>query len=387
MQCTTWPRPGTTRRPWSSSRLAGARGLTWGDWTPSPAGWICCLAASFPGIPPLPGPGLDRPRPGPAPGCWPLDRGRGDCTRRWPRCGRDHRGRTGRPPGRSAFFKIGDVAAAVAAATRAIHLDLGDSRPGPVRLCVSGATHYWAGRIPEAWAALSRAAQLADEASDHAGRTYALGYLAVISAERGQLAEAERLIHRATRDRDAAVGEHFVNMMVSLATAKILSERGETAGADEAAHRTVVALPQRGAGKLEMAAALLARARSLQDLGDEETARTSVDSSPDDSAAVPRSRSGREAAQPRGAPGWISGLRGAWHRPRSARNSPARKLKSSGFSPRPCREARSAHSSTSAGGIRSKAHQRALYRKLQVADRAAAVSRARELELLEMDGP
>ena len=282
-------------------------------------------------------------------------------------------------------FKIGDVAAAAAAAMRAIRLDLGDSRPGrSAAYCIYGATHYWAGRIPEAWAALSRAAQLADEASNHAGRTYALGYLAVISAERGQLAEAEHLIHRATRDRDAAVSEHFVNMMVSLATAKVLSERGETARAGEAAHRAVV-LSQRGAGRLEMAAALLARARNLQDLGDEETAGTSV------ADARTILRQCRD-------PGVAGKLLDTAER-RLVLGTPRRPAPAEFGEELTGKEVeilRLLATPLSRGEIGAqlyvsvntvKTHQRALYRKLQVADRAAAVSRARELGLLEMDGP
>ena len=216
------------------------------------------------------------------------------------------------------------------------------------------------------------------------GRTYALGYLAIISAERGQLAEAEHLIHRATSDRDAAVGEHFVDMMVSLATAKVLSERGETARAGEAARRAVV-LSQRGAGRLEMADALLARARILQDLGDQETAGTSV----------------REARMILGRcrdPG-VAGqlLDSVEHR---LVHGPPRRPAPAAFGEeltgKEVEVLRLLATPLSRGEIGAqlyvsvntvKTHQRALYRKLRVTDRAAAVGRARELGLLEVDGP
>ncbi len=59
-------------------------------------------------------------------------------------------------------FKIGDVAAAADAARKAIRLDLGDSHPGrSAAYCVYGATLYWSGSPHEAWAAFSRAVQLA----------------------------------------------------------------------------------------------------------------------------------------------------------------------------------------------------------------------------------
>jgi LuxR family transcriptional regulator, maltose regulon positive regulatory protein len=281
-------------------------------------------------------------------------------------------------------FKIGDVAAAADAATRAIHLDHGESRPGrSAAYCILGATHYWAGRIPEAWGALGRAVQLADEASNHAGRTYALGYLAVISAERGRLTEAEHLISRATSDRDAAVGEHFVDMMVSLATARIHRERGETIRAQEAAHRAVV-LSQRGAGRLEMADALLVRARLLQDLGDQEAAEASV-------------AEARTILRPCRDPGAAGQLLDSAER-RLARGTARRPAPAAFGEELTGKEAeilRLLATPLSRGEIGAqlyisvntvKTHQRALYRKLRVTDRAEAVGRARELGLLPADG-
>lgn len=267
-------------------------------------------------------------------------------------------------------FKIGDIGAAVHAATRAIHLDLGDSRPGrSAAYCISGATHYWSGSLPEAWATLNRAAQLADEAGNHAGRTYAFGYLAVISAERSQLAEAEHLIRRATSDRDAAVGEHFVDMMVSLARAKILGQRGETARADEAARRAIV-LSRRGAGRLEVADALLTHARILQDLGDEEMAGASVQEARtilrqcrDPGTAGPRLDSVERrlvhGASRRPAPA-------AFEKELTGKEVEVLQLLATPLS----RGEIGAQLYVSVNTV--KTHQRALYRKLQVTDRAAA---------------
>lgn len=175
-------------------------------------------------------------------------------------------------------FKVGDVTAAVDAARQAIGVDPGDSAPGrAAAYCVYGAALYWSGKPPEARAAFDRAVQLAEGVGNDAARTYALGYLATIAAEHGRLTEAEDLIQRATGgDRDVAVGEHFTDMMTSLATAKVLSRRGETALADDAAHRAVV-LGQRGGGNVEIANALLVRAEILHQLGDPETARRSTE--------------------------------------------------------------------------------------------------------------
>jgi LuxR family maltose regulon positive regulatory protein len=278
-------------------------------------------------------------------------------------------------------FKIGDVAAAADAARKAISLDLGDSYPGrSAAYCVYGATQYWSGTPQEAWAAFSRAVQLADEVGNYAGRTYALGYLALISAERRQLAEAERQIRRATgNDRDAAVGEHFAAMMISLAAAKVGDQRGEIAAADEAALRAVV-LSQRGGGYLEMATALLTRADILHHLGDRDTARASVEEA---RAVLRHCRDPDRARQL---------LAGAEH---PAGRGVSRKRATAAFgeeltskelevlrllaTPLSRREI-GAHLYVSVNTV--KTHQRALYRKLEAADRATAVDRARELRLL-----
>src|SRR4029077_6813891 len=144
-------------------------------------------------------------------------------------------------------FKTGDVARAVDIAEQAAHSDLGDVPLGrSAAYCVYGAALYWSGRTRKARAVFSRAVQLCDVAGNLLGRTYSLGYLALIAAERGQLAEAGQLIRQAAEgDRDASAGEHFADMMPALARAKILDRRGATAQAAGAANRAV-ALSVRG---------------------------------------------------------------------------------------------------------------------------------------------
>jgi tetratricopeptide (TPR) repeat protein len=98
----------------------------------------------------------------------------------------------------------------------------------------------------------------------------------LIAAERGQLAEADQLIHQAAEgDRDASAGEHFVDMMPALAMAKVLDRRGATAQAADAADRAVV-LSLRGGGNLEVANALLVRSEILRHLGEPEAARSNA---------------------------------------------------------------------------------------------------------------
>ena len=124
-------------------------------------------------------------------------------------------------------FRSGDLPSALDTARRAISLDLGDAPVGgPIAYCVYGAALYFSGDTDDAQGAFRKAVSLAEKVGNLLARRYALGYLAMISAQQGQLAAAEELIRRATgSSRDLADEEHFVDMMVSLATAIILDMR------------------------------------------------------------------------------------------------------------------------------------------------------------------
>ena len=166
-------------------------------------------------------------------------------------------------------FRSGDLPSALDTARRAISLDLGDAPVGgPIAYCVYGAALYFSGDTDDAQGAFRKAVSLAEKVGNLLARRYALGYLAMISAQKGQLAAAEELIRRATgSNRDLADEEHFVDTIVSLATAMILDMRRDASAAAEAADMAVE-LARRGAGILEMANALLARAEILGHLGE-----------------------------------------------------------------------------------------------------------------------
>ena len=170
-------------------------------------------------------------------------------------------------------FKTGDVVAALEEARRAVNLDLGHvplARSGAY--CIYGAALYFSGSTDEAQAAFVLAAQLAEQAGDRRNRIYALGYLATIAAERGQLVDAEDQIRRATGSgATLAGGEHFVDAMVSLAAAKVLDMRGDWAAA-AVRGRVAVVSARHGGGILETAKALSARAEILEHLGDHQAA-------------------------------------------------------------------------------------------------------------------
>ena len=283
------------------------------------------------------------------------------------------------------LFKIGNVTEAVAVAGRATGLDLGDVPLGQsAAYSVYGAALYWSGRVPEARTAFARAVQLADQVANYLGRTYATGYLAVISAERGQLSEADQLIRRAAAaDRDVAAGEHFVDMMPALAMAKVLDQRGETAPARDAAQRALV-LAQRGGGKLEVLHALLVHAELLRKVGHGKLARAGVAEArawlrdcPDPSVA----RQLLTAAESHVAEGAAPGVGHHTVAHGLAEELTSKELQLLRLLSAPIsRREISARLFVSLNTV--KTHQRSLYRKLQVSDRDKAVERAKDLGLL-----
>jgi LuxR family maltose regulon positive regulatory protein len=172
------------------------------------------------------------------------------------------------------MFKTGDIPSALETLRHAIALDLDDApqaRSGV--FCIYGSALYFSDSTDEAQAMYQRALQWAQKIGDRRRAIYALGYLALIAAELGQLDDAEQHIRQATGS-DLTGGEHFVNAMVSLAAAIVLNSRGEPAAAADAAHLAIV-LARKGGGALEIAKALLLRAQILEDLDDGQMAQAS----------------------------------------------------------------------------------------------------------------
>lgn len=279
-------------------------------------------------------------------------------------------------------FKTADIAATLETAGRAITLDFGEAPLGqPSAYCIYGSALYFSGNTPAAQVAFRRAAQLAEKAGDRRARICALGYLALISAERGQPVDAERRIREASgSSRDLADAEHLVDVMVSLATAEVLAQRGAATAAVAAADMAVMSARQGGA-ILEVAKSLMVSAKIFDRLGDHQAAKVSLDeagtlvrgcadagiaptllASAERNAgvAVPTSRNEGYAVGEELTPKELEVLR----------------LLATRLSRREIGERLYVSLNT------VKTHQRAVYRKLGVEYRGAAVSRARELGLL-----
>ena len=278
-------------------------------------------------------------------------------------------------------FKTGDIATALEAARRAITLDFDDAlQARSAACCIYGSALYFSGSIDEAQATFRRAVQLAEKIGDRRRRIYALGYLALIAAESGQLADAEHQIRQATGvGTDPAGGKNFVNAIVPLAAATVLDARGDRAAAADAAH-LAVSLARKGAGILEVAKALLVRAEILEGLGDHETAAASRN----EAGALLRGCADSGVARTMLTAGQRS--KGVAACPRNQGDTVAEELTAKEHEvlrllvTRLSRREIGQRLYVSLNTV--KTHQRALYRKLGVEDRSAAVKRARELGLL-----
>ena len=167
--------------------------------------------------------------------------------------------------------------------------------------------------------------------------------------------------------------------MVSLAAATVLDVRGDRAAAADAAH-LAVSLARKGGGILELAKALVVRANILADLGDHETAAASrneasallrgcADADIAQTVLTAAQRSKCVAVSPRNQGDTVA-------EELTAKEQEVLRLLATRLSRREIGQRLYVSLNT------VKTHQRALYRKLGVENRAAAVARARELGLL-----
>jgi LuxR family transcriptional regulator, maltose regulon positive regulatory protein len=278
-------------------------------------------------------------------------------------------------------FKTAEVAAALETARRAITLDLSEAPLGrSSAYCIYGSALYFSGSTHEAQAAFRRAVELAEKVGDRRARIHALGHLALISAEHGQLADAERQIRRASgSSRDLADAEHLVDVMVSLATAELLRMRGDAAAAVAAADMAVVSARQGGA-ILEVAKTLLVRAEIVEHLGDHQTAKAileEVDTLVHGCADAGIASTLLASAERSAGVAVTSRNEGcAVGEELTPKELEVLRLLATRLSRREI----GARLYVSLNTV--KTHQRAVYRKLRVERRGAAVSRARELGLL-----
>ena len=159
------------------------------------------------------------------------------------------------------MYKAGDVGGA-AARLREISPSADDPFIATVHRLVQGISWMWLGDTGRAGELLVEAARRAEADGNRLAYIYAEGYRALLAVNRGDLTLADSLV----ADAESAVGQtlsgsHFVAMFPALARARLGTERADWAGARHAAG-VAVELGRRGAGRVELAAALLTAAKA-----------------------------------------------------------------------------------------------------------------------------
>jgi LuxR family maltose regulon positive regulatory protein len=282
----------------------------------------------------------------------------------------------------SARLLLGDVSAAARSAALAAELEPDTTalwRPHVTNAL--GMTAFWSGAVEEAEVAFAETVSAGEAAGYYAAEIYALGYLAVISADRGEPAEASRRVAaaRALAGR-LALGEHWVTVVVDYAAAELARARGDLREARaETEHGLNIA--RRGGLRLDTAYGLLALARIAQQAGDADEAREL------------RVRARRQLAACQD-PGFLR----AWAGTEDAavrRSAAAAADSADELSERELAVLRLLSSKLSLREIGDemyvslntiKTHTRNIYAKLRVSSRAQAVIRARGLGLLGRGG-
>jgi LuxR family maltose regulon positive regulatory protein len=144
-----------------------------------------------------------------------------------------------------------------AARLREISPSADDPFIATVHRLVQGISWMWLGDTGRAGELLMEAARRAEGDGNRLAYIYAEGCRALLAVNRGDLGLADSLV----ADAESAVGQtlsdsHFVAMFPALARARLAIRRVDWSGARRAAE-VAVELGRRGAGRVELAAALL----------------------------------------------------------------------------------------------------------------------------------
>jgi ATP/maltotriose-dependent transcriptional regulator MalT len=161
------------------------------------------------------------------------------------------------------MYKTGDVGGA-ARRLQEISPSADDPFIATVHRLVQGISSMWLGDADRARDLLAEAARRAESDGNRLAYIYAEGCLALLTVNHGDLALAGSLV----LDAESAVAQtlsdsHFVAMFPALAGARLAAERGDWARSGSAA-AAAVELGRRGAGRVELAAALLTASAVLR---------------------------------------------------------------------------------------------------------------------------
>jgi LuxR family maltose regulon positive regulatory protein len=277
----------------------------------------------------------------------------------------------------SARLLLGDVDAA--AQTAALAAKLEPDRTAPWRPIVTnalGMTCYWSGDCDAAVSAFRETVSAGELVGNHTAAIYALGYLAAIAAERGEQAEAQRLVEQALSLAERQdLGEHWVTVMAHYAAGDCARVRGEHLEA-RASIEHGLDLARRGGLRLDTVYGLLALTELASLAGERAEARELHARAQRQLDACEDPGILRDRVTPSGRPSRARGPRRPVADDLSEREFAVLSLMPSQLSLREIGNELYVSFNT------VKTHARNIYAKLRVSSRDAAVARARELRLL-----
>jgi LuxR family maltose regulon positive regulatory protein len=280
-------------------------------------------------------------------------------------------------------YMNGNVAAAVAAGRRALALERGGpaSPWRPVGCPVLGLSLHWHGQRGDARQTLVEAVRLAKAGGNHLAAMHASGGLAAIEYEAGDaISAAARASEAHALAEEHELAEHWAYSLSLAVRGQLLETDDNLDGADEMLLRSTQ-LARRGVASIEIGYSLLALAGVRQRLGRTDEARRTWEEA-------------REAIGGCEDPGILSDrLTRAERRLQLARAQQVTRTSARGeeLSEAELSVLRLLPSQLSQREIAAelhlsfntiKTHTRSIYRKLDVAERADAVARARELGLI-----
>jgi ATP/maltotriose-dependent transcriptional regulator MalT len=276
-------------------------------------------------------------------------------------------------------FKTGNVPLA-AERLAAVHGRLVDPFLITVQDLVAGICALWMGATTPAADRLHRAAVRAEETGNRLARIYALGARALVAVLTGDLAGAERMLAEAdVVVADGLIDAHFVAMLPALAAARLAAARGRWRDAAQRA-ASAAELGGRGAGRVELAAALITAAEASR--------RAGTDDAPDAGRLLAEAGTVLRSCPDPGPTvrDWFSREQRAQRPSRSAAAVPTeplteRELGILALLPTPMTQ-RELAGSLFVSPNTMKTHLRAIYRKLGAESRDDAVLRARSVGLL-----
>ena len=280
-------------------------------------------------------------------------------------------------------YMSGNVGAAVTAGRRALALERGGAASPwrPVGCPVLGLSLHWHGEHEDASQTLTEAVRIARADGNHLAAMHASGGLAAIEYERGDAASAgARAAEAIALAEEHDLSEHWASSLSLAVRGRLLERADDPEAADEVLLRATE-LARRGVASIEIAYSLLAVAEIRGRLGRHDEARRIYEEA-------------RKAVARCEDPG-VLGERLARAERRARFGPPARAGRSAGrdeaLSDAELSVLRLLRGELSQREIAGelhlslntiKTHTRNIYRKLGVAERAAAISRARELSLI-----